>query len=625
MQNLFGEDVLYRGMSKYQDSEECNLFLSLGRSIDVYVPSRKRSRVTAPFVFCEQVFKKQRTTIDVLPDECLFEILRRVSDGQEKYSCGLVSKKWLMLLSTIHRDEQKKAEEFDKSGGSLTRCLKGKKATDVRLAAIGLGTGSRGGLGELAVLGTGASKVTDFGLKAVARCSPSLTSLTLWKLPSIGDEGVAEIANNCQLLEKLELSECSAVTDKSLISIANNCPNLTSLALESCSNIGNKGLQAIGKRCPNLKSISIKNCPLVGDQGIASLVSSTPCSLMKISLRSLNVTDVSLAVIGHYGMSLTDLSVSDLHNVTEKGFWVMGNGQGLQKLRSFVVTACTGVTDLGLEAVGKGCPNLKQFSVQKSDYVSDKGVVAFAKAALSLETLMLEECHTVTQLGIFGLLVNCGKLKRLSLTKCFGIKDLPMMIPSGLSPCNSLKSLSVRNCPGFGNFSMALLSQLCHQIQEVVLTGRNGITDGGFISLIKNSEAGLTKVDLSGCLSFTDKVVSEISMAHGATLEVLNLDGCTSITDVSMVTITQNCKVLRELDVSKSAITDFSIAALACAEQLNLEVLSISGCRVSNKSLPFLKKLGESLMGLNMMQCRGVSSNAVGLLETEIWKCDILV
>lgn len=625
MQNLFGEDVLYRGMSKYQDSEECNLFLSLGRSVNVYVPSRKRSRVTAPFVFCEQVFKKQRTTIDVLPDECLFEILRRVSDGQEKYSCGLVSKKWLMLLSTIHRDEQKKAEEFDKSGGSLTRCLKGKKATDVRLAAIGLGTGSRGGLGELAVLGTGASKVTDFGLKAVARCSPSLTSLTLWKLPSIGDEGVAEIANNCQLLEKLELSECSAVTDKSLISIANNCPNLTSLALESCSNIGNKGLQAIGKRCPNLKSISIKNCPLVGDQGIASLVSSTPCSLMKISLRSLNVTDVSLAVIGHYGMSLTDLSVSDLHNVTEKGFWVMGNGQGLQKLRSFVVTACTGVTDLGLEAVGKGCPNLKQFSVQKSDYVSDKGVVAFAKAALSLETLMLEECHTVTQLGIFGLLVNCGKLKRLSLTKCFGIKDLPMVIPSGLSPCNSLKSLSVRNCPGFGNFSMALLSQLCHQIQEVVLTGRNGITDGGFISLIKNSEAGLTKVDLSGCLSFTDKVVSEISMAHGATLEVLNLDGCTSITDVSMVTITQNCKVLRELDVSKSAITDFSIAALACAEQLNLEVLSISGCRVSNKSLPFLKKLGESLMGLNMMQCRGVSSNAVGLLETEIWKCDILV
>lgn len=625
MQNLFGEDVLYRGMSKYQDSEECNLFLSLGRSVNVYVPSRKRSRVTAPFVFCEQVFKKQRTTIDVLPDECLFEILRRVSDGQEKYSCGLVSKKWLMLLSTIHRDEQKKAEEFDKSGGSLTRCLKGKKATDVRLAAIGLGTGSRGGLGELAVLGTGASKVTDFGLKAVARCSPSLTSLTLWKLPSIGDEGVAEIANNCQLLEKLELSECSAVTDKSLISIANNCPNLTSLALESCSNIGNEGLQAIGKRCPNLKSILIKNCPLVGDQGIASLVSSTPCSLMKISLRSLNVTDVSLAVIGHYGMSLTDLSVSDLHNVTEKGFWVMGNGQGLQKLRSFVVTACTGVTDLGLEAVGKGCPNLKQFSVQKSDYVSDKGVVAFAKAALSLETLMLEECHTVTQLGIFGLLVNCGKLKRLSLTKCFGIKDLPMVIPSGLSPCNSLKSLSVRNCPGFGNFSMALLSQLCHQIQEVVLTGRNGITDGGFISLIKNSEAGLTKVDLSGCLSFTDKVVSEISMAHGATLEVLNLDGCTSITDVSMVTITQNCKVLRELDVSKSAITDFSIAALACAEQLNLEVLSISGCRVSNKSLPFLKKLGESLMGLNMMQCRGVSSNAVGLLETEIWKCDILV
>ncbi|GKE01767.1 EIN3-binding F-box protein 1-like protein [Tanacetum coccineum] len=267
-----------------------------------------------------------KITFDLLPSECLFKILRRVSDGQERYSCGLVSKKWLMLLSTIHRDEQKKAEEFDKSGGSLTRCLKGKKATDVRLAAIGLGTpASRRGLGELSVLGNDASKVTDFGLKAVARCSPSRTSLTLWTLSSVGDEGVAEIANNCHLLEKLNVCECSAVTDNSLIAIANNCPNLTLLALESCSSIGNQCLQAIGERCSNLKSISIKNCPLVGDKGIASLVSSTACSLMKISLNGLNISDASLAVIGHYGISLTDLSLSSLHNVTEKGFWVMGN------------------------------------------------------------------------------------------------------------------------------------------------------------------------------------------------------------------------------------------------------------------------------------------------------------
>nr|GEY04021.1 hypothetical protein [Tanacetum cinerariifolium] len=111
-----------------------------------------------------------------------------------------------------------------------------------------------------------------------------------------------------------------------------------------------------------------------------------------------------------------------------------------------------------------------------------------------------------------------------------------MMISSGVSSCNSLKSLSVRNCPEFGNYSLALLGQLCHQFQKVVLNGLHRIKDNGFTSLIQNSEAGLTKVDLSCCLSLTDK----------------------------------NCKILRELDVSKSAITDISIAALACAEQLKI-------------------------------------------------------
>ncbi|XP_076917114.1 EIN3-binding F-box protein 1-like [Bidens hawaiensis] len=622
MQKLIGEDVLYHGMPKYQTLEESDLFLSLGQQ--VYFPSRKRSRITAPFVFSEQLFKKQKTTIDILPDECLFEILRRVS-GQEKSSCASVSKRWLMLLSTIHRNEQKKAQDFDKSGGAITRCLKGKKATDIRLAAIGVGSGNRGGLGELAILGNSSSKVTDFGLMTVARGFPSLTSLTLWNLSSVKDEGVTEIANECHLLEKVELSHCPGITNKSLMAIAKNCPNLTSLSIESCSNIGNEGLQAIGKSCSNLKSISIKNCPLVGDQGLVSLVTSASSSLLKLKLQGLTISDMSLAVIGHYGLALTDLILSDLKTVTGKGFWVMGSGQGLQKLKSVVIANCNGLTDPGLEALGRGCPNLKEVSVKNSACLSDKGVVAFAEVAKSVETLILEECQTITQLGIFGLLVNCGTLKTLSLTKCVGIQDLPMNIPSGLSPCESLKSLKIRNCPSFGNFSLALLGRLCHNLEEIVLTGLHGITDSGLTSLIKNCEAGLTKVDLSGCVNLTDKSVSEISMAHGGALEVLNLDGCRSITDASVITVAKNCFSLRELDVSKSAITDFSVAALACAGQVNLQVLSISGCQVSNKSLPFLKKLGETLIGLNMMQCCGVSSSAVGLLGEQIWKCDILV
>ncbi|KAL4560219.1 hypothetical protein LXL04_032368 [Taraxacum kok-saghyz] len=593
MQKLFGEEVLYHGMPKYHTPEESNLFLSLGPHVDVYFPPRKRSRVSAPFVlFSEQIFKKQQTTIDALPDECLFEIFTRVTGTQEKNACASVSKRWLMLLSTIHKKEikQNKIEDLE-INNSLTRCLKGKKATDIRLAAISVGTSGHGGLDELSIYGNNAR--------------------------------VVEIANECHLLEKLQLSHCPRISDKSLIAIANNCPNLTSLSIESCSNIKNEGLQEIGKKCPNLKSILIKNCSQIGDQGVASLVSSASSSLMKVKLHGLNVTDTCLAVIGHYGMALTELTLVDLPVVTEKGFWVMGSGQGLQKLKSLLIMNCNGVTDVSLEALGRGCPNLKLISIKKSG-LSDSGLVSFAKSSQSLESILLEECHVITQLGIFGFIVN-STIKNLSLTKCFGIKDLPMIIPSTISPSETLKSLTVSNCPGFGNSSLAVMGRICHQIQDIVLTGLPGITDSGVFSLVKSSESGVTKLDLSKCVNLTDKIVSEISMAHGGTLEVLNLDGCGLITDASVVTIAQNCSLLRELDVSKSAITDFAIAALACAEHLNLQILSVSGCQVSNKSVPFLKKLGETLIGLNMMQCRGVSNDAVGILEGQIWKCDILV
>ncbi|GKB59583.1 EIN3-binding F-box protein 1-like protein [Tanacetum coccineum] len=202
----------------------------------------------------------------------------------------------------------------------------------------------------------------------------------------------------------------------------------------------------------------------------------------------------------------------------------------------------------GLEAVAKGCPNLKRFSVEKSDYVLDKGVVAFDKAAFFFETLILEECHTVTQLSIFELLVNCG-----------------------VSRCNSLKSLSARNCSEFGNYR---------------------ITYNGFTSLIQNSEDGLMKVDLSGCLSITDKVVSEILLAHGVTLEVLNLDAY-YVLDKGVVAFAKAMLSFETLILEEChTITQLSIFELL-VNRGTLKALSLTNCS-EIKDLPMMISLGVS-------------------------------
>ncbi|KAL6985272.1 Transcription factor COE2 [Sarracenia purpurea var. burkii] len=659
----------FPGESIFPNPKESSLFLPLGHHVDIYFPPCKRSRIAAPYLFSGEILEeKQPASIEVLPDECLFEIFRRLPGGEERSICACVSKRWLMLLSSIHGDEIciKKASQYleteekstsseaveplasNKEGefvgsngnkaeaeaedqgtegdGYLSRCLEGKKATDVRLAAIAVGNGYHGGLRKLSIRGSHSTRgVTSLGLRAIAHCCPSLRVLSLWNVSSVGDDGLYEIAKGCRLLEKLDLCQCPAISDKALLAIAKNCPNLKSLTIESCSNIGNGSLQAVGSCCPNLASVSIKKCPLVGDQGIAGLMTSASYLLTNLKLQALNISDVSLAVVGHYGKALTDLVLSGLENVSERGFWVMGNCQGLQKLRSFTVISCRGVTDLGLEALGKGCTNLKKCFLCKCAFLSDNGLVSFAKAAVSLEGLQLEECHSITQSGFFGVLVKSGqKLKALAISNCLGFKDLVYGFPL-MTSCTSLRSLSICNCPGFGNVSLTMVGRLCPQLQHVNLNGLLQITDEGLLPLIENCEGSLTKVNLSSCLNLTDKAISAVAKLHGFTLEQLNLDGCKYVTDASLVAIAENCLLLSELDVSKCAITDLGIAALASAGQLNLQILSLSGCSfISDKSLPYLIELGQTLLGLNIQQCNAISGGMVDLLVDCLWRCDIL-
>lgn len=224
--NYSGDDEFYSRESIY--SMDSSLLCSISSHLDVYLPPSKRARISSPFASSGNMFEEERTpSIDVLPDECLFEIFRRLPGGQARSASACVSKRWLMLLSGVRNSEickrknaQSKVNESSndvdmisgnedleiESNGHLTRCLEGKKATDIRLAAIAVGTSSRGGLGKLSIRGSNSTcRVTNDGLTAIAHGCPSLRALSLWNVPSIGDEGMFEIALGRFLILSLPL------------------------------------------------------------------------------------------------------------------------------------------------------------------------------------------------------------------------------------------------------------------------------------------------------------------------------------------------------------------------------------------------------------------------------------
>ncbi|EPS63879.1 f-box family protein, partial [Genlisea aurea] len=646
-------------------SDYSDTFFPFGNHFESYSLQRKRCRISAPFVAGREV--KLLPSIEILPDECLFEIFRRLHGNKEKSVCACVSKRWLMLLSSIRKDESYTTESVghlepeigfnsnvadysptvgEKYGvdcsssveepevgendchGFLSRYLGGKKATDVRLASIAIGTAARGGLGKLYIRGSDATcGLTNLGLKATARSCPSLNVLSLSNVSSITDEGLCEIAHGCHSLEKLELCHCPGITDKALVEIASQCPSLKSVTLECCKNIGNESLKALGRHCPNLNHIVIRSCPLIGDQGITSLFLSAGRILQKAKLQSLNISDVSLAVIGKYGTGMVDLTLGDLHNVKEKGFWVMGKAQGLQMLKSLSISSCPGTSDFGLQVIAEGCPSLKLFALSNCPYVSDQGLITFSSAAGALENLRLNKCNSITLFGVFSMLVSsCARrVKALSIENCSGIKDLDFPLPIPSSSCRrSLRSLTIADCPHFGDIGLGVFGGICPGLTHLTLNDLPDITDAGILPLVRSSKIGLVKVNLSGCYNVTDDIIASIAELHGKTLEILNLDGCKSITDLSLAAIAENCSVLSELDISTSRITDIGISTLAAAKQLSMQIFSLGGCSsVTGKSLPSLVSLGRTLIGLNIRQCDGISFETIDILLDDLWRCNI--
>ena len=92
----------------------------------------------------------------------------------------------------------------------------------------------------------------------------------------------------------------------------------------------------------------MRSCPRIGYQVVAFLLAQAGSYLTKVKLQMLNITGLSLAVLGHYGAAVTDLALYGLQGVNEKGFWVMGNAKGMKKLKSLSVMSCRGMTDVGL-------------------------------------------------------------------------------------------------------------------------------------------------------------------------------------------------------------------------------------------------------------------------------------
>ncbi|XP_015166918.1 uncharacterized protein [Solanum tuberosum] len=160
----------------------------------------KRICVTTAFGNFEQ---RNHSSTKIFIDKFLFEVFKRLPSGSETSAYACVSKRWLTLLSSVHKDEITESKRY------LARSLVGRKVTIARLAAIAIRTSKHGGLAKISIRGNNVCRgVTDVGFKDISRGFPTLRELSLWNVSSFGDESLFDIVHGCHLLEKLDLFQC---------------------------------------------------------------------------------------------------------------------------------------------------------------------------------------------------------------------------------------------------------------------------------------------------------------------------------------------------------------------------------------------------------------------------------
>ncbi|XP_028790850.1 F-box protein At5g67140-like isoform X2 [Neltuma alba] len=101
-------------------------------------------------------------------------------------------------------------------------------------------------------------QITDSGLLKIslANCVGNLTSISLWGLTGITDEGVVQLISRTKSLEHLNVGG-TIITDETLFAIARSCPKLESIVLWGCRHVTESGLVVLVDECRKLKSMNV--------------------------------------------------------------------------------------------------------------------------------------------------------------------------------------------------------------------------------------------------------------------------------------------------------------------------------------------------------------------------------
>eukprot|EP00249_Psilotum_nudum_P017534 c26376_g2_i1 orf=2-2341(+) len=232
----------------------------------------------------------------------------------------------------------------------------------------------------------------------------------------------------------------------------------------------------------------------------------------------------------------------------------------------------------------------------------------------SLYTVSLRGAYRLTDNGLADFVRATPVLTSLDLTDCSYLSELGIQIVADCLGSN-LNKLCLDGCKQLNVSKMLLVLLNMRQLQSLSLANVAGMCDELVSELAVHLGLTLQELSLAHCSSLTDAAMAAVGACCSG-LKSLNVDSLQLLTDSSIGRITDGCRSLLNLTLTRCKFSDEAVAAYVTASGSSLCELSLNGVRqAADQTLVALSKHAQSsLKLLDASWCRLMSDEGLGYL-----------
>ncbi|KAJ6406590.1 hypothetical protein OIU84_010160 [Salix udensis] len=198
---------------------------------------------------------------------------------------------------------------------------------------------------------------------------PSLATISLKGAHRLTDIGLTQLAVSAPALQSINLSQCSLLTSQGISDFV-SCfeSTLRELYIDDCQNIDATIILPALKKLKCLEVLSVAGIETVCDNFVIGLVKACGINMKELGFANcVQLTDISLQIVGKNCPNLCALDLSYLHNLT----------------------------DSALKHLANGCQSIRRLKLRRNDF-SDEAISAFLEVSgQSLDTLSVNNIHRV--------------------------------------------------------------------------------------------------------------------------------------------------------------------------------------------------------------------------------------